>query len=129
MSNASNRLCLTILLTLPYLSACAQEPRTENVILGEWARSKAECARPELTFTATQLDIHIDADGAPVAFEYKNVGYVANPPRVLVQLGARHPYSKTPDKNALLFEILDNNTISMQHLKIKNAQFVRCPTK
>jgi hypothetical protein len=129
MPNASKTLCFTMLLTLPYLSACAQESKKENIILGEWARSKAECTRPELKFTETQLDIHIDADGAPVAFEYKNIGYVQSPLRILVQLHARHPYSKTLDKNTLLFEIKNNNSISMQHLKIKNTEFVRCPTK
>jgi len=111
------------------LNACAQESKKDNIILGEWARSKAECARPELNFSDTQLNIHIDADGAPTVFEYKNIGYVHSPQGVLVQLNARHPYTKTPDKNALLFEIKDKDTILMQHLKIKSTQFVRCPAK
>lgn len=129
MPNASKILCFTILLTLPHLNTCAQESVEENIILGEWARNKTECTRPELKFTETQLDIHINADGAPVTFEYKNIDYVQSPQHILVQLHARHPYSKTLDKNTLLFEIKNNDSILMQRLKIKNTEFVRCPTK
>ncbi len=129
MLNAKKTLCLIVLVALPYLNACADEPRPENIILGQWARSQAECAQPELSFSQTRLAVRIDADGAPTAFEYQNIAYVQSSGEVKVQLSARHPYSKTPEKNALSFKIEDNNTISMQHLRIKNAQFIRCQTK
>ena len=129
MQNASKILCLTMLLTLPHLNACAHESKEENIILGTWARSKAECASPELNFTETKLDVHIDADGAPVAFQYKNISYVQSPKRILIHLGTQHPYSKTSDKNTLIFEIVDNDTIALQLLKIKNPPFFRCTSK
>jgi len=104
----------------------AQESRKDNVVLGEWARSGVECRHPELKFTKTQLNISVDVDGASTAYGYSNVRYVLNSQGVLVRLNEQHPYSKTSDKETLLFKVVNQDTIALQLLKNKTTQFVRC---
>ncbi len=113
-------------LALSSLTACAQESQVDNVALGAWARSQPECKNPELKFSATKLNISIDADGTPTSFEYPGISYQVNSQDLLVLLNKQHPYSKTPKKDALNFKILDKDTIALQQLKNKETLFVRC---
>ncbi len=129
MHRFSKTLWLTILMILLIATAYAQESRNEKIILGEWARTTVECRRPELKFTDKQVKIRIDADGSPVAFEYAHIRYITSPNHVLVQLNSRQPYSKTPDKTSLTFEIANSDTIRMQQRKNKSTQFIRCVAK
>ena len=126
MSSYKKSIWWAILLVLPAMMACAQESPKENIVLGEWATSVAECKRPELKFADTQLDISVDADGVPTSFKYSNIRYVVDSQDLLVQLNERHPYSKTSDKEALRFKIVSHDTILLELLKNKTTQFGRC---
>jgi hypothetical protein len=106
--------------------AAAQAHAEEEFILGAWARSQAECVRPELTFGKTRLDIALDADGQPSSFAYPDIRYQLGEQQIAVSLGSRHPYSKTPDKKALLFKRIDHDTIALQKKKGGDTRFIRC---
>lgn len=117
---------LGMLLALACTAACAKELSQQNIAIGTWARTQSECSKPELKITETQLNISIDADGTPTSFNYPNVNYSVNSQDITIRLNSRHPYSKTADKESLHFKIIDKNTISLQQLKNKQTQFVRC---
>jgi len=97
-----------------------------NKLLGKWARTSDDCAHPELTFAEKTAAIYLEADGAPTAFKYPKVTYVAAGDEVTVNLNARHPYGKAPQKQALQFIFKDNDHVLLQLLKQKSFDFVRC---
>lgn len=99
---------------------------TVNPLLGQWARSSADCARAELTFTADKASIQLDADGTPTTFDYPEPGYGVGDTRVDVDLKTPHPFSKTASKTALQFQLAADGSASLQLLKGKSIQFVRC---
>lgn len=106
--------------------AHATSPDKQNALLGQWARERAECSRPELSFSPTSARIAMDADGAPIKFSYPKVRYLTQAGTVTIQLGKRHPFAQTPDKTALRFTIVDDDTVALSQSGPAATQFVRC---
>jgi len=100
-----------------------------NRLLGQWARSVADCSHPEFTFDATTASIYLEADGTPTSLKYPRVTYVSNGDEITVTLNARHPIGKTPQKDALQFAFKDDDHASLQLLKQKSVSLVRCAAK
>lgn len=98
----------------------------DHFMIGAWARNRADCAQPELTFSEHRLDIAMDADGQPIRFIYPDLTYRLSARTILVKLGKPHPYSKTADKDALEFKQLTTDVVEMQKSKGKNTKFFRC---
>lgn len=127
----------TILAALSNALPCAaslegtadQSTPTANALLGKWARSSHECADPEFTFNSRTAVIHVEADGTPTSFKYPRVTYIVNGNAVTVKLNGRHPIGKTPQKDALQFVVKDDDHVSLQLLKQKSFDFVRCLAK
>jgi hypothetical protein len=100
-------------------------------LVGEWARTRDACKRPELVFDNTSARIDVDADGRPVSLKYSPVTYATDTGDekvASVLLDKRHPYSKTPSPTELRFKILDTNHIGLMR-KSGIQQFVRCTRK
>lgn len=126
MLNSGRISCAATLLLFAASAPCAQAHASEEFLIGAWARSQPECARPELTFSKTRLDIVIDADGQATSFAFPAIRYQLLSEQIAVSLGRRHPYSKTQDKQALLFNTVNHDTIALRKTKGGNTQFIRC---
>lgn len=113
-------------LTFACVVLCTQACAESGEIIGKWARNDSECVRPELVFNSTTARIQIDADGAPIAFDYSKVSYKENDHEVVVELFKNHPYGKTASKTSLNFELNKDGTISMLRAKNRKDSFVRC---
>lgn len=108
------------------MAANAEASRYQGSLLGSWARTSAECKRPELQAEQAKFSIHMDADGKPTNFEYKSAHYETSEQGVNVKLGSRHPYGKTPSKEALFFKVLTKDLIALQQKNNRSTQFIRC---
>ncbi len=128
-------LMLTLLGATATLEACADgvpaPEASENFLLGSWARSAAECKRPEFNFTATTWVIKTDGDGSPVEFVHKNVHYEVDEGRAKVTLSGKefHPYNHTAREDQLEFIRKDATHVEIVRTKFGNVALVRCEIK
>lgn len=117
------------------LEACADgapaSEANENFLVGSWARSAAECKRPEFNFTATTWVINTDGDGTPIQFVHKNVHYEVNEDRAKVTLSGKefHPYDHTARDDQLEFIRKDATHVEIIRTKFGNVALVRCDIK
>jgi hypothetical protein len=103
----------------------AQRPEAES-ILGSWARSRAECIRPEFVFEATTASIQTDADGKLLRLVYEAVRYTQDESgHTTVELGKQHPYGKTTSPTALSFKGVSPNEIGLVQSE-RLVPFHRC---
>jgi hypothetical protein len=108
-------------------SAATRPEQVTNKLLGQWARSAAECKRPEFTFNAATATIQLDADGTPISFDYPQVEYLLKDGRIIADLHKRHPIGKTASKTALEFFLQTDGSAELQMLKKRTLPLVRCP--
>jgi hypothetical protein len=119
--------CLSVAWTALVLAGSpAVAAETVNPLLGQWARTAADCAHPKLTFAAEKASIYVEADGTPTTFDYPETRYVIDGAKIGVDLKTTHPFSKTASKTALEFLITAEGEASLQLLKGKSTRFVRC---
>lgn len=97
-----------------------------EILFGNWSRSTATCKRPELTFSKNSMTIRIDADGEPIQFTYNPVNYEHLGQTITAKLGKQHPYGHTRSKEAISFNIANNNSISIETTKFEPIKFIRC---
>ena len=122
------------MLHLPSLAACvlatciagAARADVPNPLLGDWARTRTGCVRPELSFAAVTVVIRLDADGTPVLFRYPTVTYRLGDGSVTADMGRRHPLARTPDKFALHFVISAPEHAVLQLRNGKTLSYTRC---
>ena len=101
-------------------------PGLSNALMGQWARDKSACERPELIFKPTVVIIQIDADGKFVTFTYQRVFYRVDNAKISVSLKKKHPYGKTATDTGLQFLLKNDNGLDMLLLKGKTVAVVRC---
>ena len=122
------------MLNFPRLAICllavclVGESRADssNPLLGDWARTRTGCVRPELSFAAVTAVIRLDADGTPVLFRYPTVTYRLSDGSVIAEMGRRHPLARTQDKFALHFVISAPEHAVLQLRNGKTLSYTRC---
>lgn len=101
-------------------------PGADNWLIGQWARDRGGCVRPELIFRAGAASIQTDADGHPIEFEYPEATYDVLDRRATVFLKKAHPYGKTPSQTALSFVLRQDHTVEMESAVKESQIFVLC---
>lgn len=104
---------------------------SDNFLLGTWARSAAECKKPEFNFSANTLVIKTDGDGTPIRFVYKDVRYATTGTGATLSLRSKdfHPYEHTAKNDQLEFIRNDANHVEIVRTKFGNVPLVRCNKK
>lgn len=98
----------------------------ENWLIGQWARDRSGCSRPEFLFYPQIVSIQTDADGRPIRFDYPNASYRIGGAEIAVDLSKRHPYGKTPSKTALNFVLRADGRAEMQGVFETPVILIRC---